>query len=168
MRPGPRSADLAQVAHPAGPDLAVLAHRLTSALNRALRIALDDDDSRIGPRHRAVFVCLRPAGSRAVDVARESGQHKQVVGTLVDELEKAGYVRREPDPVDRRGKLIVPTEAGTLHMARTNAVLAAIEADLAAEVGHRRYDEFKRACERVVDTLTPDSNQHRTAGRTPT
>jgi DNA-binding MarR family transcriptional regulator len=52
-----------------------------------------------------------------VDVARESGQHKQVVGTLVDELERLGYVRREPDPNDRPAKLIVPTELGLRQMA---------------------------------------------------
>jgi DNA-binding MarR family transcriptional regulator len=31
---------------------------------------------------------------------------------LVDELESAGFVRREPDPTDRRSKIIVATTAG--------------------------------------------------------
>ena len=142
-----------------GPDLAMLAHRLTSALQRAMRQAQADDDSRLGPRHRAVLICLSPTGSRAVDVARESGQHKQVVGTLVDDLEKAGYIRREPDPVDRRGKLIVPTALGLQQVARANALLAAIEDDIMADLGVQRYRDFKLTCERVVKVLTDDRTE---------
>ena len=143
-----------------GPDLAMLAHRLTGALQRALRQAqADDGDSVIGPRHRAVLICLAPTGSRAVDVARESGQHKQVVGTLVDDLEKGGYIRRQPDPVDRRGKLIVPTALGLEQVARTKALMAAIEDDIVAALGAQRYRDFKLTCERVVKILTDDGTE---------
>jgi DNA-binding MarR family transcriptional regulator len=136
------------------PDLALLTHRVTAALQRALRTAPTDRlDERIGPRHRAVLSQLGQPGSRAVDLARRTGQHKQVIGTIVDELEQFGYVRREPDPTDRRGKLIVPTALGLRQAAATEAALAGIERRLAEAVGQRRYEQFKRTFEQIAGIL---------------
>lgn len=143
---------------PATVDLGALTHRLTSALQRAIRFALTVPDGdpaagRLGPRHRAVMALLQPAGSRAVDLARESGQHKQVVGTLVDELEQLGYVRREPDPADRRGKLILPTDQGRAQMTHITAVTTQIEGRLAAVLGAQQYQAFKQSLLQVVAVL---------------
>lgn len=44
----------------------------------------------------------------------------QVV-TLVDDLEGKGYLRREPDPRDRRSKILVPTEAGREALAEAES-----------------------------------------------
>lgn len=138
----------------ADPDLGLLTSQVTSALQRALAEARPGDGQhQIGPRHRAVLACLDAEGSRAVDVARQSGQHKQVVGTLVDELEQAGYVRREPDPGDRRAKLIVPTERGLQLMSQIDAAMAGIEHQIAASLGEPRYGEFKESFRRVAHIL---------------
>ncbi|GAA0210794.1 hypothetical protein GCM10009527_003470 [Actinomadura nitritigenes] len=61
------------------------------------------------PQHGVVLAYLDPEGSRATELARRSGQHKQVVGNVLDELEDLGCVERRPDPSDRRAKLVVPT-----------------------------------------------------------
>lgn len=90
-------------------------------------------------------------GSRASDLAAQSGQHKQVIGTLVDELVAIGYVERQPDPADRRAKLIVPTELGRDHLVRSDAVLAEIEAEHARAVGEEAYAEFKRVFRLVAE-----------------
>ena len=135
----------------------MLTSRVTSTLQRVLIEALaGDGHSQIGPRHRAVLAYLDTEGSRAIDVARQSGQHKQVVGTLVDELEQLGYVRREPDPSDRRAKLIVPTELGLQQMSKTDAVMAEIERGIAASLGEQQYREFKQSFRRVAQMLSDD------------
>lgn len=137
------------------PDLGMLAHHVTSALQRALTAAFSGDgDRQIGPRHRAILACLDDEGSRAVDVARQSGQHKQVVGTLIDDLEHTGYVRREPDPADRRAKLIVPTELGLQQISRTDAAMAHLEREIAASLGHQRYRDFKHTLRQVTEVLS--------------
>jgi DNA-binding MarR family transcriptional regulator len=138
----------------ADPDIGVLTSRVTSALQRALQEALTGDGyGVIGPRHRAVLAQLDAEGSRAIDVSRLSGQHKQVVGTLVDELEQLGYVRRAADPSDRRAKLIVPTESGLRLMSKIDALTAEIERDLATALGEGTYRDFKRSFQRVADLL---------------
>lgn len=137
------------------PDLGMLTHRVTSALQRALTAVLaGDGSSQIGPRHRAILACLDAEGSRAVDVARQSGQHKQVVGTLIDELEQIGFVRREPDPADRRAKLIVPTKLGVQQISRTEAAMAHLEREIAASLGDQHYRDFKHTLRRVAEVLS--------------
>ena len=58
---------------------------------------------------------------------------------LVDELESAGLVRREPDPTDRRSKVIVATEAGeALYRPARAATARAEELALAALTADER------------------------------
>ena len=112
------------------------------------------------PRHGAVLAYLQPEGCRATELAAASGQHKQVIGTLVDELEAEGYVERRPDPQDRRAKLVVPTPRGADFQARSEAILAAIELDHANAVGADAYAGFKavlrRVAERQRELFTPE------------
>ncbi|SDM95164.1 MarR family protein [Lentzea albidocapillata subsp. violacea] len=82
-------------------------------------------------------------GTRASELSERSGQHKQVVGTLIDELERLGYVARRPDPADRRAKLVVPTQLGLDQMAQARRIVSEIEARLAELVGRDRFGEFK-------------------------
>ncbi|WP_280921746.1 MarR family winged helix-turn-helix transcriptional regulator [Streptomyces durhamensis] len=89
----------------AEPDLGVLAARILFSVQRELFAELAEqgfDDIR--PRAGAVLAYLRADGIRASELARASGQHKQVIGSLIDDLERLGYVERRPDPADRRAK----------------------------------------------------------------
>src|SRR5690606_14052797 len=96
------------------------------------------------PQHGAVLGYLDADGSRATDLARQSGQHKQVTGKLIDDLEKLGHIERRPDPHDRRAKLVVPTALGLDQMERSDAIMAAIEDRHARAIGADSYKEFKR------------------------
>jgi DNA-binding MarR family transcriptional regulator len=137
------------------PDLGVLSSRTLFSLQRELFTKLSEQGHpELRPRHGAVMAYLDVEGSRATDLAAQSGQHKQVIGTLVDELVALGYVERQPDPADRRAKLIVPTEKGLDHMARSDAVLAEMEAEHAKAVGEEAYAEFKRVFRLVAERQT--------------
>lgn len=127
------------------PDLGILSSRTFFALQKELFAALAEQGfTDLRPRHGAVLAYLDEGGSRATDLAAQSGQHKQVIGTLVDELAELGYVERRPDPADRRAKLIVPTRKGLEQMARADAIMAEIERRHAQAVGEADYAVFKR------------------------
>ncbi|MEU8246373.1 MarR family winged helix-turn-helix transcriptional regulator [Nonomuraea sp. NPDC048916] len=127
------------------PDLGILSSRTLFSLQRELFSAIaEEGHPALRPRHGAVLAYLDEEGSRATDLAAQSGQHKQVIGSLVDELVELGYVERRPDPADRRAKLIVPTAKGLDEMAKSDAAMARIEARHAAAVGEEAYAEFKR------------------------
>lgn len=55
----------------------------------------------------------------------------QVVA-LVDELEERGMLRREPDPRDRRSKILVPTDEGRAALERAEADVDAASSELLA------------------------------------
>jgi DNA-binding MarR family transcriptional regulator len=141
----------------ADPDLGILSSRLLFAVQKALYEGMAGEQGKsIGPRHGAVLAHLDEEGSRATDLARLSGQHKQVIGTLIDELEAAGYVQREPDPQDRRAKLIVPTALGLAKMRRSDEIVAALEEDYAKALGARNFATFKRLFKAITDLAHPE------------
>lgn len=125
-------------------DLGVLsAHTLATFQERLYARMAEAGHDRLRRRHGAVMAYLDPDGTRASDLAERSGTHKQVIGTLVDELETLGYVVRRPDPADRRAKLIVPTELGREQIRVASAIIAEIEQSYADRVGAERFAAFK-------------------------
>ncbi len=126
------------------PDLGVLAGRLLFAVQKELFTTLAEQGFEdLRPRHGAVFAYLDPGGVRATALARLSGQHKQVIGSLVDELTSLGYVERRPDPADRRAKLICPTQRGLAQMSAADGIMAAIQERHARRLGREAYADFK-------------------------
>lgn len=128
------------------PDLGVLAGRLLFAIQEELfsSLAAQGFDD-LQPRHGAVLAYLEPDGVRATELSRQSGQHKQVIGTIIDELEALGYVERRPDPADRRAKLVCPTERGRAEMRAGEKILNAIQDRHARRLGRDAYAQFKAA-----------------------
>lgn len=132
-------------------DLGVLTGQLMRALQEELFESLaEQGHPDVRPRHGAVLAFLTAEGARATDLAARSGQHKQIVGTIVDELVRLGYVSREPDPADRRAKLVVPTERGLDEIAKARAILAAIEDRHARALGAERYAAFREMFQQVT------------------
>ncbi|MFD0366252.1 MarR family winged helix-turn-helix transcriptional regulator [Nocardia sp. GCM10030253] len=141
------------------PDLGILSGRLLLSLQQEVYETLaTQGHEKFRPKHGAVLAYLDVEGSRATDLAQRSGQHKQVIGTLVDELIELGYVRREPDPDDRRAKLIVPTELGLDQMNRSDALFVRMEERLADALGQRAYGDFKSALREVVRLRRAESD----------
>jgi DNA-binding MarR family transcriptional regulator len=62
----------------------------------------------------------------------------------LDRLETAGLIRRLPDPSDRRGTLIEPTEAGHAAWDRTIGLQARREAMIASALSDRDRQELHR------------------------
>ncbi|MFC0554480.1 MarR family winged helix-turn-helix transcriptional regulator [Planotetraspora thailandica] len=133
------------------PDLGMLIGQMGRALQDELfsRLA-EQGHPQVQPRHGTVLAVLPASGARATELAQRSGQHKQIVGTIVDELERLGYVRREADPSDRRAKLVVPTETGLDEVDKGRAILAQIEQRHRQELGSEVYRVFMTALEHVT------------------
>jgi DNA-binding MarR family transcriptional regulator len=135
--------------------LGILAARLLFAVQDELYTRLENAGyGEVTRLHGAVLAHLDEEGTRATELARRSGRHKQIIGRIVDELEELGYVERRPEPGDRRAKLVVPTERGREVMRLSNEIVSDIERRQAAELGEEEYDEFKQALAAVVYSLT--------------
>ncbi len=84
-------------------------------------------------------------GMRPTDLAGEMQVSKQAVNDLLRDLERQGYIRREVDPADRRGRLIRLTAKGmkledTVRLAARDA-----ERQLERELGRDRFLSFQEA-----------------------
>lgn len=82
------------------------------------------------PVHGMAFQALKGPGATAVELAERLGVTKQAAGQIVDDLEKRGYVRREPHPEGGRRKLVVLTGAAEAHLADAGRILHELEAEL--------------------------------------
>jgi DNA-binding MarR family transcriptional regulator len=94
-----------------------------------------------------VFQRINPEGSRLSELAQASQLSKQTVGSIVDQLEAAGYVQRVPDPTDARARLVTVTELGLSLVELSIPVIRAIETAWENDLGRARMRQLK-------DTLT--------------
>jgi DNA-binding MarR family transcriptional regulator len=146
--------------------LGILAARLLFAIQDELYARLEEGGhGELTRLHGAVIAHLDEEGTRATELARRSGRHKQIIGRIVDELEELGYVERRPEQVDRRAKLVVPTERGREIMRLSDEIILDLERRQAAALGEEEYDVFKQALRAVVDSLTASADVERSAAR---
>jgi DNA-binding MarR family transcriptional regulator len=108
--------------------------------------------------HSAVFANIDvPAGTRLTVLARRATMTPQAMGELVDDLERLGYVRRVPDPVDRRAKLVVLTPRGRGSVEAAMAVIGTIDADLTTLLGDRGHASMQTGLRKIIATASePD------------
>src|SRR6201989_1960355 len=92
----------------------------------------------IRPTHGCVFRFVRGEGMRLTVLAQMAGMTKQSVGEVVDDLVARGYVKRIPDPEDKRAKLICLTERGERAQATGLALFARVEEQWEERYGERR------------------------------
>jgi DNA-binding MarR family transcriptional regulator len=76
-----------------------------------------------GPQYATLHVLLEWPASNQWQVSQRAGLDKSTAADIVTRLVHRGWIVREPDPTDRRGKLLSLTEAG-----------AALAAELAGRV----------------------------------
>ena len=76
---------------------------------------------------------------------------------LVDQLAKAGYLERRPDPRDGRAKLIHLTRKGRRVMAQAVRAVRDIEREYAATIGPDRFEKMCRSLQTVLDRQSSES-----------
>jgi DNA-binding MarR family transcriptional regulator len=136
-------ATLAEAAAASTGQLLLRAARLLDA--RALeRITAQPGAPPIRPAHTRLFPHLDFTGVRASDLAARLGVTKQAIAPLVAELCAWGVVESAPDPSDGRARLLRFTPAGLEALLHGLGTLAALEREIAAEVGEADMAVFRR------------------------
>ncbi|NUR48958.1 MAG: MarR family transcriptional regulator [Hamadaea sp.] len=95
------------------------------------------------PAQARVFQRIGADGTRLTELAEAAGVTKQTAGFLVDQLEKAGYVERVPDPRDARARLVRIAKRGHEAIPVAAQVVARVEAEWTAHLGKRRMAQLK-------------------------
>lgn len=98
---------------------------------------------------------LDPRGMRLTDLAEQARVTKQTAGALVDQLERAGYVLREPDPTDARARLVTLSEKGLAVCRAAAAEVAKVEAEWRVFLGNRRFGQLRDALVALREITDP-------------
>jgi len=107
----------------------------------------------IRPAHLQVFGVIKADGSRLTDLADSAGLSLSSMAELVDDLESLGYVQRQPDPSDRRAKLVGLTPSGWRAIKTGRAIIEQIEHDWGSRIGHQRFATMCRSMQDLLDGL---------------
>ncbi len=131
---------------------------LTLLLGLGFQLVLTEFLRRVGatdlrPVHGAVFQALRGGGATSTELAQRLGITKQAAGQIVDELERLGYLARQPHPAGGRRRLVVLTARAHEHLVVAGGVLHQLERELAAGVGEAELGELRVRLAQVIRLL---------------
>jgi DNA-binding MarR family transcriptional regulator len=114
--------------------------------SRQISVYLETRTREVGlsPLEGHVLTYLRSYAPTPIgDLVQVFGIKQSTFTSLLDRLEKAGFVRREINPEDRRSFLIHISDEGRELAVRLNQCLEALEAEIRAHVGARDMKGFQ-------------------------
>ena len=137
--------------------LITLAERHLAEALQAHLVAAGFDDHRIV--HHNVMAHVTFEGIRLTELAEKAGITKQAMSELVADLERLGYLKRTPDPRDRRAKLITFSDRGRAAVVAAGSAFADMEAQLTDRLGSNAMAALRRGLRALADTpLTPSGD----------
>lgn len=125
------------------------------ALENRVSDALRQAGFEITPAQMKIVQRIGPDGTRLTELAESAQVTKQTAGFLVDQLEKAGWVERVPDPHDKRARLVRMSERGRAATPVANGAVAEVEAEWTAYLGKQRMTQLRRALSQLREIADP-------------
>jgi DNA-binding MarR family transcriptional regulator len=134
-----------------------LGHALGAVLRSYLdgaRAALDELPG--GPRgFQLMSIVTASDCTNQAGIAKELGLDRTVMTHLIDTLETAGLVIRQPDPADRRARRVLLTAEGReAHRAATGAIHE-VERAVLAVLSDDEADQFRALLHKLVAQTPP-------------
>jgi DNA-binding MarR family transcriptional regulator len=115
------------------------------AMEQRVLAAMADAGYEITLAQARLFQRIPPGGSRLTDLAEQAQITKQSAGFLVEALEKAGYVRRVPDPTDARARLVQIAPRGRRAVEASRQVVDDVVAEWTRHLGLARMQGLTEA-----------------------
>jgi DNA-binding MarR family transcriptional regulator len=97
------------------------------------------------PGHLAVFAWPGPEGQRPGVLAIRADASKQAMNHLLGQLEADGYIVRDPDPADRRTRIVHLTDRGRAAWEVLQAMASEVEAEWLDVLGDEAFYQLQRA-----------------------
>ena len=111
-----------------------------------------------GPRGYQVLATAVRDGARPQAVlAAHLGVDRTVMTYLLDDLEKAGVLARQPDPGDRRVRLVAATDAGRTRLAELETRLRGAEGHVLSRLGSQDAEVFRSLLRRLACDADDDA-----------
>lgn len=105
--------------------------------------------------HMNVLLYPGPHGKRPSEITGHSRMSKQAVNHLLNEVERLGYIERQPDRDDARSKRIALTRRGEALRLAIRQAVADVERDWERQLGARRFATLKSLLQELNASLSP-------------
>ena len=102
-----------------------------------------------------LLALLESGEERTTSLARRLGMTFSTMTQLVDRLERAGWVLRRHDPLDRRAVLLHLSARGRRLALQLSRNLAALERRLSREISHKHSAAFERVLDGILRVARP-------------
>jgi DNA-binding MarR family transcriptional regulator len=116
-----------------------------SAANRIFEAVQQSGFDDVTIAQSRLMMGVDPGGTRLSVLADRAQIAKQTATSLVDKLERAGYVERVPDPTDGRARLVRLTARAESAIPRARAEEDRIEEEWRAHLGTKRMQQLRDA-----------------------
>ena len=131
-------------------DVVVLLARASGAALRTANAALEPFGFRA--RHYAtVKIAAEGGGVPQRQIGAVLGLDPSAVVALVDDLESLGLVQRQPDPDDRRTRLVSPTTAGLAMLEAVSPVVGRVQGRSMGGLTATERETFLHLLRRVIN-----------------
>jgi DNA-binding MarR family transcriptional regulator len=94
-------------------------------------------------------------GTRVTDLAEQARVTKQTVTFMVDQLERAGYVCRVPDPTDARARLVTFADRGLAAQAVARRTELVVQDEWTRHLGRRTTARLHQILTRLREITDP-------------
>lgn len=102
-----------------------------------------------------LLALLEDGEERTTALARRLGMTFSTMTQLVDRLERAGWVLRRHDPLDRRAVRLRLSARGRRLALQVSRLLAALERRLSREISHKHRAAFERVLDGILQIIRP-------------
>jgi DNA-binding MarR family transcriptional regulator len=139
---------------PSRPVIGLLLRLAYQHYSQDIEAALGDagfGDVRPGAANVFPFVPLE--GTTVSRLAELAHVRKQSMAQAVDQLERAGYVERRPNPADQRSQLVFLTERGQAVPVVTHAAADRVEQRWAQLLGPAEFEALRATLQRLLTEL---------------
>ena len=102
---------------------------------------------------RAMVVLASHPGVAASDIAEATGLDKMAVSRAIAGLDRAGRLRREPDPGDQRRSLLFLSPQGQRLFAKVGRTAKRREAELFSALGVAEAEQLNAALDKLLAGL---------------
>jgi DNA-binding MarR family transcriptional regulator len=127
--------------------MALAQHRLVKTTDATFGDALGITTAQLG----VLFVLDKSPGALLKEIGEALGVNKSAVTALVDRMEGAGLVRRQPADEDGRAVRLFATDAGMAKAVAARPILARLNARLMDGFGERETATVVRFLESILD-----------------
>jgi DNA-binding MarR family transcriptional regulator len=137
------------------PNLGLLLFIPYRAMETAVLAELREHGHHLTISQARVFQRIGPDGSRPGELAEAAQLSKQTLGSILDQLERAGYVARVPDPTDGRARLVTVTDLGRELVALSLPVVREMERSWSRHLGRERTRQLREALTDLREITDP-------------